>query len=173
MKSRGDGQPFEIDTVRLSADQLSFAIAGTAADQHDRALYQLFGKLYGGLAQRFIAPDDQRVIHASFFQPLLDDMRTLAAASAAQVAFWITRAGLFPGGEAAGANLTIHQLMAQCESGFRPLTLIAGTDGSALVIVHQRQVDRCGHGALPEFNRGTDVNQRRIAGKNLPNILWD
>ena len=74
------GKPFEIDTVRLSADQLSFAIAGTAADQHDRALYQLFGKLYGGLAQRFIAPDDQRVIHASFFQPLLDDMRTLAAA---------------------------------------------------------------------------------------------
>ena len=167
------GEPFEIDTVRLSADQLGFTVTGTAADQHDRALHQLFGKLYRRLAQRFVAADDQRVIHARFLQPLLDDMRTLAAASAAQVALGIARAGLFPGGEAVGANLAVDQLMAQREGGVRPLTLIAGADGGTLVIVHQRQVDRRGHGALPEFNRGAYVNQWRIAGENLPNILWD
>jgi hypothetical protein len=37
------GEPFQIDTVRSRADQLGFAVAGTAADQHDRALHQLFG----------------------------------------------------------------------------------------------------------------------------------
>ena len=167
------GEALEIDAVGLGADQQGFTVTGTAANQHDRALHQLFGQLDSRLAQRFIAAGNQRVIHACVLQPLLHDMRTLATAGAAQVALGITRAGFFPGGEAAGANLAADQLMTQRESGFRPLTFIAGADGGAFVVVHQRQVDRRGHGALPEFNRGAYVNQRRIAGEDLPNILWD
>ena len=63
--------------------------------------------------------------------------------------------------------------VAERQRGVGPLAFIAGADGGAFVVVHQRQVDRRGHGALPEFNRGAYVNQRRIAGEDLPNILWD
>ena len=39
------GVTFQIDTVRARSDQLSFAITGTAANQHDRALHQFVGGL--------------------------------------------------------------------------------------------------------------------------------
>ena len=58
------GEPLQIDTVGSGADQLGLAVAGTAADQHYRALDQLFGELDSGLAQRLIAADDQRVLDA-------------------------------------------------------------------------------------------------------------
>lgn len=50
---------FQIDTVRARANQLGFAVAGAAANQHDRSLYQRVGGLDRRLAQRFIAADDQ------------------------------------------------------------------------------------------------------------------
>ena len=86
----------QIDTVRSRANQLGFAVAGAAANQHDRPLYQRVGSLDRRLAQRFIAADDQGVIHASFFQPLLDNMRALAAAGAAQVTVRVTGACFQP-----------------------------------------------------------------------------
>ena len=77
MKNRGDEQALPVDTVRARADQLSFTVAGAAANQHDRPLHQFVG---GWIAAGVALYSRRRsgVIHASFFQPLLDDMRALA-----------------------------------------------------------------------------------------------
>ncbi len=50
MKNRGDEQALQVDTVRARADQLSFTVAGAAANQHDRALHQFVGGLDRRLA---------------------------------------------------------------------------------------------------------------------------
>lgn len=112
-------KPFRVDTVRARADQLSFAVAGTAANQHDRALHQFVG----GTDRRGVALYSRRrsgVIHASFFQPLLDDMRALAAAGAAQVTVWVTGARFQPRLSTAGAQVTPTSLWPSASAASGP-----------------------------------------------------
>ena len=92
-------QPFKVDPLRLLADQRRFAIAGAAADQHDRVAHQLFRGLHRRLAQRLVAADDQRIVNAFGLNPALCDMRTLPAARAAQIALRRLATGLQPRGD--------------------------------------------------------------------------
>lgn len=98
-------------------------------------------------------------------------MRALAAAGAAQVTVWVTGARFQPRLSTAGAQVTLDQFMAERQRRFRPLTLVAGADRGAFFIIHQRQVDRRRHRALAKLHRGAYVNQWRIAGEDLQNIV--
>lgn len=117
------GEPFKIDPIRPLLDQLRFAIACAAADKHYRFLNLFFRNVYRRLAQRFVAAFDQRVLDARLAQPLLSNMRSLAAARAAEIAVRVFFAGRAPGVNSLLAFLAADPLMTQRQRSVRPWRL--------------------------------------------------
>lgn len=162
------GMPFQVQGIAQLAEH--FGLAGTchATQQNEIALGR-------GLLQRIeqkgthglVATTHSRIVESRLVQPLLDNLRTQAAAKAVQVAVRVGTGELCPLLNTLGLDRTGHQLMPQHNRRLLPLLLVASTHPLALVVGHQRQVDHAGERALDELNRGAGIHHRAVVEKNI------
>ena len=158
-------QRFQVDARRHLAHQQGFAAAGAAAHQHQRTARQRINGVDCRLAQRFVTANNQRIVHAALFQPLLDDVRAQPTPGAVEITLRMAQAGGFPGRQALLARFALHQTVAERECRLLTLLLITGADGGALFVIHQRQVKGRRQRPLGELDRRAHVDKRRCLRK--------
>ena len=72
-------------------------------------------------------------------------------------------AGETPRVKAGFAYLAAHQPVAERQRGLLAVLFVTGADRRALVVIHQRQINRPWHRALRKLHRRANVNQRDAA----------
>jgi hypothetical protein len=170
------GVAFQVQRAECAAgqlrEQLGLARAGQPAE-HDEAAFARRGlqRLDEEAAQGLIAPLHARIVDAGFTrQPLLHDLRAQAAAKAVEHAVRVRAREIGPGLDAVLPGLAADQAVAQRDGGLLALPLVAGADGLAFAVVHERQVDHAGKRALCEFDGRAHVHHGHAVQEDAPQI---
>lgn len=163
------GVAFQVQAVGQLVEHLGLANAGHAAEQDKITLGH---RSFEGVEQEgthgLVAAADPRVVDAGLvLEPLLDDLRTQAAAEAIQVAVGVGPGEVGPGLDAFGLDRPGHQLVPEDDRRLLALLLVAGADPLSFVVGHQRQVDHPGKGALAEFDRRTGIHHRPVVEEDF------
>ena len=80
---------------------------------------------------------------------------------------WIGLGECRPGCDPFIFDLAADQLVTHSDGSVLAMLLVAGADPLTLAVIHQRQVEYTGEGALVELDRGPGIHHRHIIKKYL------
>ena len=167
------GQSLEVQAVAQLRQDLGLAGPGHAAHQNELALLDgLIDGVQQEVTHRLVTANHARIVDAHLvLQPLLDDLRTQAATEAVQVAIRVGTGEIGPGLQPLGLGRAGNQLLTQLDGGFLAVLLVAGTHLLPFYVIHQRQIDDAGEGALAELYRRTGIHHRSVIEEQRAIIL--